>query len=288
MKGLINVRLKELLIAKLGKNAEKCIPSSFDIIGSRDGAIAIVEIPPGCERFKEVIGEGIMRIHKNVKAVYAKASVRKGIYRVRNYELIAGNEIREIIHKEGGVRLKLDITKVYFSPREATERIRVAKQVKPGETVMVMFAGVGPYALVIAKQQPAVDKIIAIEINPIAYSYMVENIRINGFEESIIPVLGDVKERAKEWYGLCDRIVMPLPKGAYLYLPQAFQCLKDKGVIHFYHWAPESELFVRGYFLLEKAAILQSKNIKILNTRKVLPYAPRIYKICIDVLVTLS
>ena len=282
------MRLKELLMSEIGKEAIKCVPSSFDIIGSRDGAIAVVEIPPGCERFKEVIGKGIMRIHRNVRAVYAKASVRKGVYRVRSYELIAGERISEVIHKEGGIRMKLDITKVYFSPREATERIRIAKQVRPEETVMVMFAGVGPYALVIAKHQPRVRKVVAIEINPTAYNYMVENIRINGFKNKIVPILGDVRDKAKEWYGCCDRVVMPLPKGAYLYLSQAFRCLKDRGIVHFYHWALESDLFTNSYLLLERFAILNSRSIKILNMRKVLPYAPKIYKICIDALVIIS
>ena len=281
------MRVRDLLLAELGSKASRCIPSSFDIVGSREGAVAIVEVPPGCEMFKEKIGEGIMRIHRNVRAVYAKTSVRKGVYRIREYELIAGEDVGEVIHKEGGVRMKLDIRKVYFSPRESTERLRIARQVRPGETVMVMFAGVGPYALVIAKHQPLVSKVIAIEINPVAYEYMVENIRLNHLEGKIVPVLGDVKDKAGEWYGLCDRVVMPLPKGAHHYLAQAFNCLKRRGFIHFYHWAPEDDLFTEAYMLLERAATLWGRNIRILDMRRVLPYAPRIYKTCIDAVVTL-
>lgn len=98
-------------------------------------------------------------------------------------------------------------------PRESTERMRIAKQVKPGEFIMLMFAGVCPYGIVIAKHQPKIKKIVAIEINPIAYKYMVENIKLNKLEDKIIPVLGDVKDKAKYWYGMCDRVIMPLPKG---------------------------------------------------------------------------
>ena len=262
----------------------KYVPSSFDIVGSREGAIAIVEIPEGGEYLKELIARAIMSRHRNVRTVLAKKSGRKGVYRVREYELVAGDPNTEVVHKEHGIRLKLDVTKVYFSPREATERLRVARQVKPGEVVIVMFAGVGPYALMIAKVQPRVRKVIAIEINPDAYRYMVENVRLNKVEDKVVPVLGDVRDKAPEWYGMCDRVVMPLPKGAYLFLGEAFQCLKPEGgYVHFYHWAHESELYVQAYRHLELHSWLYGMSLKVLGARKVSPYAPRVYKVCLDI-----
>ena len=277
-------RLREILRDKLNKDEISLVPSSFDIIGSRNGAIALIEIPGELYEKREIIGNAILKIHKNVKAVYLKKSSRYGIYRLRKLELIAGEQLREVVHKEHGISLKMDVTKVYFSPREATERLRIASQVKKGECVMVMFAGIGPYALMIAKKQPMVKRVIAIEINPDAYKYLVENIKINKVEDKVLPVLGDVKDKSKKWYGCCDRVVMPLPKGAYLFLDNAFNVLKKKeGYLHFYTWSKEEELYVKGYFDLEKTAILYNRNIKIINLKKVLPYAPRIYKVCLDV-----
>jgi len=281
-----NVNLKELLKGSLGAEVEY-VPSSFDIIGSREGAIAVLEFPEGApDHVKRAVAEAIMKLHRNVRIVLAKASERKGPYRVRDYEVLAGGGSTEVVHVEHGVRLKLDPTKVYFSPREATERVRVASQVKPGETVMVMFAGVGPYALMIAKKQPLVEKVIAIELNPEAYRYMVENVRLNKLESKVVPVLGDVKTEAKRWYGICDRVVMPLPKGAHKFLGRAFLCLKPEGgVIHFYHWAPERDLFGEAYRLLEREAALREMSVRILDARVVSEYAPRVYKVCIDALV---
>lgn len=278
------MRLRDALRGVLSEEELKYVPSSFDIIGSREGAVAVVEIPPELSHRKREIGEAIMRIHKNVRLVLAKASGREGVYRVRKYEAIAGSGSTEVVHKEHGIRLKLDITKVYFSPREATERLRISKQVRPGETVMVFFAGVGPYALAIAKTQPLVKEIIAIEINPDAYEYMVENVKLNKMEDKIVTVLGDVREKAHAWYGRCDRVVMPLPKGAYLFLDQAFSCLKpDGGIIHFYHWAPEGDLFREAYRYLEAAARLHGFILRLASARIVSPYAPRVYKVVLDV-----
>lgn len=277
------MRLKDLLREKLSEEELKYVPASFDIIGSRSGAVAIIEIPPELEHRKQLIGEAIMSIHKNVRVVLRKLSPRKDVYRTREYEIIAGSGSTEVIHKEYGCLFKLDPTKVYFSPREGTERMRIAKQVAPGEFIMLMFAGVCPYGIVIAKHQPLIKKIVAIEINPIAYKYMLENIRLNKVEDKIIPVLGDVRDKAKEWYGICDRVIMPLPKGAYLFLDEAFSCLKARGgIINFYHWAHESDLYSEAIRLVREKAEERGRRVIVLNKRKVSPYAPRVYKVAID------
>ncbi|MEM2298758.1 MAG: class I SAM-dependent methyltransferase family protein [Thermofilaceae archaeon] len=281
--------LRGLLAERLGEDV-KYVPSSYDIIGSRSGAVAIVEFPEDAPpHVREVVAKTLLELHRNVRVVLEKLSERRGVYRLREYRVLAGEGSTEVVHIEHGVRLKLDPSKVYFSPREATERVRVASQVKPGEFVMVMFAGVGPYALMIAKKQPQVAKIVAIELNPVAYNYMVENIRLNRVEDKVLPVLGDVKEEARRWYGVCDRVVMPLPKGAHEFLDRAFQCLKPEGgVIHFYHWSLEQDLYSEAYALIEREAMLRNANIKVLDARVVSEYAPRVYKVCLDVLVTPS
>ena len=281
------MRVKELLREKLSSNELKFVPSSFDIVGSRSGAVAIVEFPPDSpDHVKRAVAEAIMAIHKNVRTVLAKRSERRGVYRLREYEVLAGSGETEVVHKEHGVLMKVDPTKVYFSPREATERMRIARQVKPGEFVMVMFAGVGPYALAIAKTQPLVRRIVAIEINPEAYRYMVENIELNKLQDKIVPVLGDVRHEAARWYGMCDRVVMPLPRGAYKFLNEAVRSLRPRGgVIHFYHWSREGELFVEALYLVEREALVHGMYARVLDARVVSPYAPRTYKVCIDTLI---
>ena len=256
---------------------------SFEVIGSREKAVAIVEIPEELERRKVEIAKEIMERHKNVKSVLKKASERKGIYRIRKFELILGEKNTEVIHKEFGCRLKLDPTKVYFSPREGTERARIASQVKPGETIMLMFAGIGAYAVIIAKKQLRIDKIICVEINPEAFKYMQENIRLNKLQEKIIPILGDVREKCVEWFGKCDRVIMPLPHEAINFLDIAISCLKKKGgFIHLYLIEKEEKADERAKSIVKNLEKKIGKKVKF-NLRKVLPYAPRVFKYCLDI-----
>ena len=258
---------------------------SYDVIGSREKSVAIVEIADEDAGKEKEIAEKIMADNKSVKSVLKKESVREGDYRTRKYRLIAGGADTEVVHKEHGYSLKLDPQRVYFSNREGTERQRVAKQVTAGETVMVMFAGVGPYAIAIAKAQPNVEKVIAIEINPEAVKYMKHNVRVNKLAHKVKPVLGDVREVAEEWYGKCDRIVMPLPLGAEGFLDIAAKCLHGKGTIHFYIWGEEPELFSKAAEIADKALKMEKLEYKITGRCVVLPYSPGKYKVRIDIVV---
>src|SRR3989338_9987960 len=100
--------------------------SSYDILGSKEKSIAIIE---EVENPKEV-AKKIMKDRKNIKSVLMKLSERKGVERKREYELVLGDPDTEVIHKENYCRFKLDPQKVYFSGREVTERLRIAEMVQ--------------------------------------------------------------------------------------------------------------------------------------------------------------
>lgn len=256
-------------------NQQQKLRYAFEIIGD----IAIFETE---EKGKDKeIAKEIQKIHPRIKTVLKKSSERKGKYRLRKFKIVLGRET-ETVHKEYGCRYKLDVKKVYFSPREGTERERVARQIKPEEEVLVMFAGIGPYPLLITKFQPEVKKIYAVEINPKAVEYMKENIRINKVSDKIVPILGDVKKVCKNWKHKFDRVIMPLPKEGYKFLDLAIQCLKPKGILHFYFYDSENKLFTQAVSLIEKAAKKAGRKVKIISKRKVLSYGPRVWKICIE------
>jgi len=273
----ITMGLKEELEGKIPKGKLGFLRTGFDIIGD----VAVIEIPQELESRKLLIAKALVKVHPSVKTVCRKLSEREGTFRLRKMEILAGKRT-ETEHRECGCTYRLDLAKVYFSPREATERQRIAGQVKPRETVMVFFAGVGPYAIMIAKKQNA--RVYAIEINPDAVRYMKENVRINRVQEKVEPVLGDVKKLAKAFFGKCDRVVMPLPMEGYKFLPEAFACLRKKGgIIHFYHYAHEDDLYSEADGFVRRAARKAGRSIKILRRRKVLPYGPRVFKICLDI-----
>lgn len=258
------------------------MPSSYDVIGSREKAIAIVEIPENLRKKEKEIANQILLRHKNVKSVLKKTSERKGTFRIKEYDLLAGDANTEVIHKENYCKFKLNPKSVYFSPREGTERLRIANQVKPKETIMLMFAGIGAYAIIIAKKQPKVDRIISVEINPVAFEFMKENIRLNKVTEKIIPILGDVKLKCKDWYGKCDRVIMPLPHDACKFLGLAYKCLKPHGIIHMYLIEKEENVGEKIKSIINRfnKKIKRKTSYKI---NKVLPYAPITYKYCVDI-----
>ena len=260
------------------------LPSSFDVIGSKEKSVAILEIPEGLERIEKEIAESVMELQKNIKSVLKKVSKRKGKERIRELKLIAGEKKTEVLHKEYGFFLKIDPKLVYFSPREASERQRIASQVKKGEFVLVMFGGVGPFPIAIAKKQPEIKKIVSIEINKYGSKYAEENVRINKLADKILPIQGDVNEKCEEFFGKCDRVVMPLPLDAGSFLELAAKCLKEKGgIIHFYSYGERNEPFdIAKKIIKEK---LKGHKFEIICNRIVSQYSPGKVKVCLDIMV---
>lgn len=271
--------LRDLLKDKLNEEELKLVPTSFDVIGDKNKAVAIIEIPNEIKKHEKEIALALMKLHKNVKSVLLKASPRRGIHRIREFKLIFGNKNTVVVHRESGCAFKLDPRKVYFSPRESAERLRIAEKIEPNEIIMVFFAGVGPFPIVIAKKTKA-KKIIGIEINPKAIRYFKENITLNKVK-NVIAIKGDVKKSSKRFFGKCDRVLMPLPEKAIDYLEEAVNCLKEKGIIHFYCFSKEDEIEKWREKIL---AIINKLNKKaeFLEFRKVLPWGPRIYKYRMD------
>ncbi len=255
--------------------------ASFDVIGSGDKAVAIIEVADGEKQF----AKKIMEENKNIKSVLKKTSERKGKLRLRQFKLVAGDKNTEVIHKEYGCLLKLNPMKVYFSPREATERQKIATQVKPNETVLVMFSGISVFSIAIAKKQINVNKIYAVELNKDAHNYALENVRINKLSHKIVPIKGDVKKVCKQFYGKCNRVLMPLPLDSEKFLNVAVKCLKKNGVIHFYSLGKEDNLFQNALDIIDKKLRKLKKKYAIIGKRKMLAYAPYEYKICIDFIV---
>jgi tRNA (guanine37-N1)-methyltransferase len=268
--------LKDLLSKKMTKKQLALAPSSFDVIGSKEKAVAIVEVPVELKSKKIIIAEAIMKLQKSVVTVLEKASPRKGVFRTRRLKIIKGSRNTEVIHKESGCRFFLDPRKTYFSQREGTERLRVSKLVKKDETVMVFFSGISAFSIVIAKKTK-VKNVIGIEINPDAVEYAKKNIGLNK-TPNIEAVLGDVKKKASNYAGKCDHVFMPLPESSIEYLEEAKRVSKKNGIIHMYFFSAESEL--REVKKQVKEKLIKARITKI---TKVLSYGPGIWKYRMDV-----
>lgn len=275
--------LEDSLKGKLTPDELKLVVKSFDIIGD----IAILEIPKKLEKKEKLIANSLMEVHRNVKSVFKKTSPMLGIFRVRKLKLIAGENRTITEYRENNCRFKLDVSKVYFTPRLSFERKRIAEQVKPGEKILAMFAGVGPFPIVIAKFQPKV-KICAIELNPVAFKYLEENIRLNRMQEIITPILGDVKDviLQKKFAGWADRILMPLPKGAEEFLGVAFYAARKGCVVHFYQFASEKNPFEEAEKRIEYSSLFSGRKVQVIGKRIVRPFAPGIVQVVVDFKIT--
>ena len=277
------MRLKEVLRDKFTEEELKLVPTSFEVIGSKGKSVAIVEIPEELKSKEGLIAEAIMKMQKSVKSVLKKVSGRKGDFRLREFELIGGEADTEVVHKEYGYVLKLDPQKVYFSSREATERQRIAEQVKKNEKVLVMFSGIAPIPIAIAKKQPEVEKIYAIELNPEAHKYAEENVRINKLSHKIVLINGDVRDVARKYFGMFDRVIMPLPFGAESFIDIAVECLKKEGgIIHFYCQGEGKDVYSSALKTIKENTEKLNREVKILDKRRVLQHAPDKWKVCID------
>jgi tRNA (guanine37-N1)-methyltransferase len=224
-------RLKDNLPINFPSEELKHTYNSFDIIGD----IAILKVANDNAANAEAVARQIMAVHRSVKTVFWQTSPILGDFRVRELKLAAGEGRTTTRYKESGCVFAVDVEKCYFSPRLSHERARIARLVKNCETVVNMFAGVGCFSVIIAKNVPQ-TKVYSIDVNPVAFSYMEKNVRINRVYGKVTPLLGDSKDIIKaQLQGKADRVLMPLPEKALEYLPYAISALKPSGGwIHLY------------------------------------------------------
>lgn len=230
--------LQEAVREELPKESLSDLPRSFDIIGD----IAIIELPDSLNPFAPAIGKGILKLNPRLRLVLKKSSDISGTFRTRSFGVIAGVGGSVTLHHEFSCSFRLDVANVYFNSRLSHERKRVAEQVKDGEHVVDMFAGVGPYSILIAKTHPY-STIHSIDLNPEAIKYLGENVLLNKVADRVIPLQGDARLLATESLrGIADRVIMNLPSEAINFLEAAGQLLKAQGgTIHYYAFASREE-----------------------------------------------
>ena len=255
------------------------LPTSLDIVGD----IALIRLPKELREHGGAIGEAILKAHKNVRGVFADEGVG-GEFRIRNVRLLAGEGKTKTVHHEHGLSFAVDVSKAYFSPRLASERVRVAEQVERGEVVLDLFTGVGPYAIMIAKRrEPSV--VHAVDSNPAAFKLLEENIRINRAER-IESHLGDAREALKE-IGEVDRLILDLPQSSREFYIDALESVKMGGMLHFYQILETVELEDDKEWLVNEAG-RRGIDVDLTMTREVKTYSPAQRHFAFDIRVSRS
>jgi tRNA (guanine37-N1)-methyltransferase len=270
--------LEDALSNKVSPEALQELPKSFDIVGD----IAILELAPELRQYEKTVSQAILDVHTNVKAVFAKAGQISGSERVRPLRHLAGEDRTETIHREFGCSFKVDLSKVFFSPRLSTEHQRVAQQVVEGDRVVDMFAGVGPFSILIAKTVKNVT-VDAIDSNPAAAVLIQENCRTNKVVSKVHVHLGDARKIVPQ-IGGATRAIMNHPSAAKGFVDTACDALQPAGgVIHYYTFAEGEDSQAAARRELEEAFKSAGHSIgRLLGVRRVREVAPMKWQIAID------
>ena len=277
----------------------------FDVIGN----IALVKF----KKSESAIGKkrfalSLLKQQKSIKTVLEKTGKFKGRLRKQSTKYVAGEKTKEALYKENGCTFRFNVDSSYFSPRLSSERFQIAKMIKRGESVLIMFAGVAPYPVVIAKNSKA-SVVYSNEINREANKYAELNIELNKLKGRVVLLPGDIKRIVKRLVSSphhptpknivnsrisfdsrlnipknFDTIVMPRPQLKDMFLKEAFLLSKKGTRIFYYDFCKEDEI----PNLLERIkneARKSKRKIKILRTKKAGEIAPYRYRVRVDFLV---
>lgn len=258
--------------------------SAFDIIGS----IIIIKIPDSLNSKKQIIADTILMNFKSAKSVFAQTSAVQGDYRIRRLEHLAGDNSVITEYKEHGCRFKVDVTKTYFSPRLSTERMRISNMITDNEIITNMFAGIGTYSILIAKNNKSC-KVYSIDSNPVANELAVINAKLNKVQGQVVPICGDAREVIiRQLKGTSTRVLMPLPEKAKEFVDFAVLALKESGgMVHYFaHVKASSKKLALVNAALDVKYAFINHDYKIVSTRVVREVGPRLYQTVSDIIVS--
>ncbi|HZY92027.1 MAG TPA: class I SAM-dependent methyltransferase family protein [Thermoplasmata archaeon] len=194
----------------------------------RLGRVLVVRLPESLRPAFAAIGEA-WRAELGVTSVLRHAGRTDGEDRTPRMELIAG-ESAETELRENGLRYRLDAARLMFAAGNRTERRREGAIVRPDESVVDLFAGIGYFAIPAAAIGQA-RSVLAVERNPLAHRFLVENIHLNRLDGRVHALLGD--NRAVHLpSGGADRVFLGFLPSALPWVDRAIEVVKPGGALH--------------------------------------------------------
>lgn len=265
-----------------GEDKARLATRSMDIIGD----IAIIKIPNELMEKRFEFGEKLLEYLPYVETIFRQKSPVRGSYRLRELEFLAGRFKTLTVYKEYGLRLFVDVLRTYFTPRLSTERWRISQMVNEGEIVLNMFAGVGPYSILIAKNR-SIDHVYSVDINYDAVKLHRSNNVLNKVSDKIDVYVGDAEQLVEEKFvESVERVIMPLPEKGLEYLGSAVKAIDTDGWIHVYLHVPykerQEESVING--MERVSALLRGIGVKVMDIRgrRVREVSTRTTQVCID------
>ncbi|KIK70621.1 hypothetical protein GYMLUDRAFT_65841 [Collybiopsis luxurians FD-317 M1] len=177
----------ELLQAILPESLREGAPVGF----AATGHIAHVNLNDEYLPFKKTIGQLFLDKNKTIKTVVNKLENIDTQFRFFEMEVIAGEPNLIVEHHESDCRFTFDFSRVYWNSRLHTEHDRIVQSLEPGEVLVDVFAGVGPFAIPAARKGCAV---LANDLNPASYEYLCRNIKDNDVSDEVRPFCEDGRD----------------------------------------------------------------------------------------------
>lgn len=270
------------------KSSERKSKRAFDVLGN----IAIVNFPEELsKKEKKEFARGILDERKEIKTVLEKSGKFKGRLRKMETKHLAGEKNKEVLYRENSCVFRFNVDKTYFSPRLSNERKEISDKIRKKDKVLVMFAGVAPYSIVIAKNSPAAE-VVSNEINREAAKYAKQNVELNKVKNKVTLNQGDIKKEApklkeKGFKGF-DVIVMPRPQLEDTFLKEAFMLSKKYSFLDkILPWKKPTRIYYYDFCKTDETEKITEKiksearksgrKVRILNRKKAGELAP--YKI---------
>ncbi|MDE1821949.1 MAG: methyltransferase domain-containing protein [Euryarchaeota archaeon] len=209
------------------------LPSSFDVVGD----IVLIRLPDVLLPHRRSIGAALLSFVPGCRKVGLDRGV-EGVARLRSLEEIAGEGSWATVHRENGISLAVDLEHAYFSPRLASEHARVASLVTPGERLLDLFCGVGPFCLTALRAQKSATA-LAVDLNPSAVALLRENARRLRVQYRLEVLEADAEDflRRDERF---SRVVMNLPREGYMYVAKVARHVMPAGTLHHYEVVPRA------------------------------------------------
>ncbi|WP_297501620.1 class I SAM-dependent methyltransferase family protein [Thermococcus sp.] len=269
---VIKPRIREILSKELPPALLDLLPKHWVRIGDVVILPLRGELDPYRGRIAQVYAEVL-----GVKTVLRKGHIY-GETRKPDYELLYGKDT-VTVHIENGVKYKLDVARVMFSPANVKERVRMAQVARPGELVVDMFAGIGHLSLPMAVHKKA--RVIAIEKDLYTFHFLVENIWLNGVQGLMTPYNMDNRDFPGE--NIADRVLMGYVVTTHEFIPKALEIAKDEAVIHYHNTVPERLMPEEPFATFKRIARDYGYEVEKLNELVIKRYAPGVWHVVVDV-----
>lgn len=270
-------RVRTALAQHLAPKELSRLPRHYQRVG--DVLLLDLPLPEPAERVAEAYATTL-----GARTVLGIEGPIEGEFRRPRARLLWGDPNAETVHRESGILYRLDASRLMWSAGNLPERQRVAHWRCAGQTVVDFFAGVGYFAIPIARRAGA-RRVVAIEKNPEARRYLVENGRLNGVDDRLEVVGGDCRDVAPT--GTADRVLLGLLPDALEFVPHALAALRPTGgLLHVHRVLRRRDTTMSAFAPIAELAAAEAARARLLHVERVKSYGPSQTHVVLDVAVT--